>query len=67
MQACVLCNWSTEEFILARPIEGGPRKPIFVCEGACKERKKETLAENGLKEANDILGWDVFRPIFTVD
>ena len=64
MQICALCGWPTEVYLWVRPMSGGPRKPVFVCEDVCKEKKLGSLQEEGLKEANDILGWDVFKPIF---
>ncbi len=61
---CEICGLQTEAWLWVRPIEGGPRRAIFLCERSRKEIDITSIEVRGLKEAPFLLGWDVFRPLW---
>jgi len=64
IRTCALCGVPTESFLWVRPVTGGRRTAVFACDASCKGSKLESLAREGLREANDVLGWDVFIPMW---
>lgn len=64
MQVCAKCGSIAESFMWVRPVSGGPRKKVLLCGDTCEVAFRAILESEGLREANDVLGWDVFRPAF---
>ncbi|MHB1086530.1 MAG: hypothetical protein ACYCZ0_02155 [Minisyncoccota bacterium] len=50
--------------MFVRPQEGGPRKVRHFCCDGCKSAGLKELSEQGLKETDEVLGWDVFIPMW---
>ena len=50
-----------------RPIAGGRRRFEYLCNEVCRNTREASLAKEGLREANEILGWDVFIPMWERD
>ncbi len=61
---CELCDFPTDTALLVRPVGGGPRWEVFLCDEPCREIKRAALGAEGLKEAPHELGWDAFQPIW---
>ena len=67
MHMCVICGVPTEFFMWVRPIAGGRRRFEYLCNEVCRNTREASLAKEGLREANEILGWDVFIPMWERD
>lgn len=64
---CAVCDWPTEVKVWVRPQSGGPRTHVLACDQVCKGAALTVLAAEGFTEAQIVLGWDVFRPIWERD
>ena len=64
MEECYTCSWPAKLRVFVRPKEGGPRTVRHFCCDGCKSAGMKELSEQGLKETEEVLGWDVFIPMW---
>lgn len=64
---CAFCELSATVSIWMRPKSGGPRRPYLFCSEECKQTGLQELGEQGYKEAQGVLGWDIFIPMWRTD
>lgn len=65
MEECNNCREPARLRVFVRPQEGGPRKARHFCCVECKSTGLKDLSVQGLKETDEVLGWDVFIPMWT--
>ena len=64
MEECTTCHEPARLRVFVRPQEGGPRKAHHFCCEECKSAGLRDLSEQGLRETDEVLGWDVFIPMW---
>ena len=61
---CAVCDWPGEVQVWVRRASGGRREILLVCDDACKGEGLALLAPCGITETKEVLGFDVFIPIW---
>lgn len=63
---CQVCGWHVKTPTFVRPLTGGRRETLFLCEGSCTQDTLAGLLQVGWEETRVVLGYDVFIPIWSV-